>query len=258
MSDIILRPCRESDFLGITELWCRTFGDVKAVPEYFLSRIDELGKGFTASADGVIVGCAFALTDFTLHDKGEKKLGYIYAVAVDEAFRHRGIGAKLTQMAAEYISSVGAILTVRPAESSLFGWYERILGVKCAIYREEKLIAARNACAVYEISGEEYFRLRAGLVKEPYVSLGCALQDYQCRLIETYGGFYSFRNGIAAVSDGVVREMIGGRAKECAALAYAQKLENVTAFFPAEEGEMYVAALPGTVDEKTFWNFTLD
>lgn len=256
MSEVEFRRCTADDYPQTEELWCRVFGDIPAVPKYFLDGLDGLGAGFVAVSGGLVIGCAFAVTDFTL--EGER-IGYIYAVAVDEKYRGRGIGAKLTRTAAEYVKSIGAILAIQPAEDSLFRWYEDIIGTKCAVYRRRIWVKAENTCAVSRIGETEYYEMRSRLAPKPQVILGNSARSYQTALLEAYGGgYYAFPGGVAAMGDGTVHEIIGGGERECAAIAYAAGLENVTAFFPADSGEMYIAALPGTIRTKIFWNLSLN
>lgn len=259
MNEATIRLCRKTDHPAVAELWCDIFDDLPAVPEFFLENLPRLGAGFVADCEGEIAGCAFAVTDLTLCGDEEKKIGYVYAVAVKERFRHHGLGARLTRAAADYIQNRGALLTIQPAEDSLFSWYETVIGTTCALYRQRRELPAGGEITPERLDAAEYARRRLALVPRPFIQPGQAAMEYEELLLRTYGGgLFAFPGGITAVGEGAVREILGGGERECAALAEALGMEKITAFFPGTEGERYIAAEAGALDAKTFWNLSLD
>ena len=85
------REIRPEDQAALVELWHRVFGDPVSYVEEFFRVLPEIGTGVEAIENGVPVGAAYMITALTLCE-GEmsRRCGYLYAVAVDPAFRGRG------------------------------------------------------------------------------------------------------------------------------------------------------------------------
>lgn len=140
MTDMIVREYRPEDIPALSALWARVFGDSVALIGDFFRLLPDMGTGLAAEADGEIAGAAYIITGMELADCGNRPpvCGYIYAVAVEERFRGLGLGGRLTLAAAEKGRERGAsIICTLPAESALYNWYEKLLGVQCALYRAE-------------------------------------------------------------------------------------------------------------------------
>ena len=137
MTDMIVREYRPEDIPALSALWARVFGDSVALIGDFFRLLPDMGTGLAAEADGEIAGAAYIITGMELADCGNRPpvCGYIYAVAVEERFRGLGLGGRLTLAAAEKGRERGAsIICTLPAESALYNWYEKLLGVQCALY----------------------------------------------------------------------------------------------------------------------------
>lgn len=260
------REIRPEDQAALVELWHRVFGDPVSYVEEFFRVLPEIGTGVEAIENGVPVGAAYMITALTLCE-GEKsrRCGYLYAVAVDPAFRGRGLGGRLSRAAAALGRARGAeLLCTLPAEPGLYAWYEKQLGLRCALYRERRELAAQPGPLPQPIGAAEYGRRREALLQgRPHLRLSEAalrLEEANCR---AFGGFLcAVGDGVAAVSvDGdraEIRELLGASEAEAAALGAALGCARVRLWLPAEAGEPYLAFAPGDLPKGTVWNLAFD
>ena len=126
------REVRPDDREALISLWVRVFGDPPELVEAFLDLLPEMGTGVIEEENGALLGAAYLVDGFTLvaPDSAPKKCGYLYAVAVEEHARRKGIGARLSQAAAEIGRMRGAeLICTLPAEPSLYRWYASVLSL---------------------------------------------------------------------------------------------------------------------------------
>lgn len=272
MTDFALRPYRPEDIPALAELWRKTFGDGKHLIKEFFRLLPDMGIGVAAIAEGQVVGGAYAVTGLELLEAGKPPVmcGYIYAVAVDESCRGRGIGRALTLRAAELARRRGAeLICTLPAEASLYPWYESILGVRRALDRTVRPVKSEAAPCV-RLSAEEYRLRRERLLEgRPHLRLSLPCLSFQQALCEEYGGgLFACGSGIAAAyTDGersFIRELLcageAERARIAAATGAALGVSEVLVYEPARPGEgtAYIAAPPGTVPTDCQWNLSFD
>ncbi|MBR0208686.1 MAG: GNAT family N-acetyltransferase [Oscillospiraceae bacterium] len=265
-----IRHYRKDDVPAMRALWQRVFNERDAYLDAFFALMPDIGGAAVAEDEsGRLCGAAYALTGYELLAGGESPhLGYIYAVAVDESARGKGIGAALTQYAAAICREREAVIvTTLPAEESLYAWYEKSIGTKHVLRRAEKLVPARRSIDIMKLTGTEYMLWRENMLRgKAHVHLSHPMLEAQRALCEAYdGGLYASSDGIfAAYRDGeqlIVPEILcaQGIPDDTAASAAAHLGCREAVFFtPAERGgEAYVASdtvLPPT----TVWNLTLD
>lgn len=270
MADFILRPVCPEDYPALTRLWSDCFGDPTGLIEKFFALLPELGRGVAAERGGRAVGAAYALTGLklALPNGAEKSCGYIYAVAVEENCRGMGMGGALSIAAAEAARAAGAeIICTLPAEESLYGWYERLIGVKYALRRRERCVRAGAGADCLPISAEEYSRRREMLLSgRAHICLPPAYIDFQRSLCTEYGGgLYAICGGVAAAYTeedcALVRELIlpEGADSASAAASLAKRLGAACAvsFEPCPEGEKFIAA-DSPLPQECLWNLALD
>ena len=119
----ICREVRPDDRKALVSLWVRVFGDPPELVEAFLDLLPEMGTGVIEEENGALLGAAYLVDGFTLvaPDAAPEKCGYLYAVAVEEHARRKGIGARLSQAAAKIGRTRGAeLICTLPAEHSLY------------------------------------------------------------------------------------------------------------------------------------------
>lgn len=286
MSGYTLREYRAEDIPALKALWLACFDDTPRFVDEFFAALPAIGGGVVAEGEGEILGAAYTIDALELVSGGAvaAKVGYIYGVGVYEAARGQGIGAALDRAVYGLSRARGAeIITTLPAEDSLYGWYEDILGVKAAFYRESRVYdcAARyEACAeAVRISTAEYGAARESMFSDtPHIRLSPAALEFEEALLSEYGGgLYAVGGGIAAgcMEDGraVIKELLlpavgadvpgtqGAResAAQGAACAVgaAMGAGAVVLLTPAEHGEKYIAA-DAALPAGCIWNLSFD
>ena len=134
------RPVRAGDEAALTALWHESFGDPEELIRVFLQLLPEMGFGLAVFSDGRLAGAAYMIEAVAYIGGEELPCAYLYAVAVDPAFRRQGLGASLSQGCAALARQRGArLLVTEPAEISLFAWYERIIGTTRRLPRKGSL-----------------------------------------------------------------------------------------------------------------------
>lgn len=270
MADFTLRETRAEDHAPLAMLWKSSFGDPPRLIENFFRLLPELGRGVTALYQGRCVGAAYALTGLRLvtGQGAEKSCGYIYAVAVEETCRGMGMGGALSAAAAESARKAGAeIICTLPAEDSLYGWYEKLIGVKCALRRTARQVKACAGAKCLPISAAEYGDIRETLLRgKAHIDFPKAYLEFQRELCAQYGGgFYKLRGGIAAAygegDSALIRELVlpDGADRDSAAAALAGELgmEWALCYGPDPNGEKFMVA-DSPLPPDCQWNLALD
>lgn len=265
MTEPILRGICPADAAALAAIWHRVFGDPEALTMAFLNDLPALGGGICAEEKGKLLGAAYVVTDFTLDDR---RAAYIYAVAVLPEARGRGLGMALTKAAAALGKTLGAeILCTLPANAELYPWYERLIGVRCALYRSEERCESAPGAAVTALSAAEYGRRREALLgARPHVTVGEAALRYEKENCRCFGGdLYALGDGIAAASieegEAQIRELLcpegADRLALAAALGNHLGTERVLVLSSAPKGTPYLAA-DAPLPAGCIWNLTLD
>lgn len=273
MTEPLLREIAPEDVPALKSLWARCFGDEARVIEAFFRLLPDMGGGVAAVVDGEIAGAAYILTGQELLVPGKlpQLCGYLYGVAVEAAYRGHGLGRALSRAAAELGGSRGAeLLCTLPAERSLYGWYEEILGLSRALDRRASRVKAAPGPPCMELSAAEYQLRRESLLRgTAHARLSVHSLEFQRQLCAGYGGgFFSCGDAVAAVyregRTALARELLcpAGVRREPIAAALAARLgaEEALLYTPARpgEGEPYLAARPGKVPGDCVWNLTFD
>lgn len=262
MRELGICPVQPEDLPALKRLWQESFGDSEALIDGFFRRLPEMGAGLAAKAGERTVGMAYLIDGLSVDGK---KCGYLYAVAVDPAFRGQGAGAALSRAVFALGRERGAeILCTQPAEPGLFAWYHEILGVDCALRRRtERFAAAPGRTRPLPLSPEEYHLAREEqLAGVRHLSLSEAALGFEWELCRSCGGgFYRLGDTVAAAYlDGealIVPELLGDRDSACA-LAAALGAKEAQVRFPDPEGDAYLAAMPGTLPADCCWNLSFD
>lgn len=265
MAEPVIRELQPTDIPALTALWREVFGDDEALIGEFFRLLPVLGGGVAAEMDGRPVGAAYLLTDLFL---GDKRAGYLYAVAVSPESRGLGLGKGLSLAAAALGRRLGAdFLCTLPANAGLYPWYEGLIGTRHVLHRREERIESRAAEEPRPISAEEYgARREALLMGQPHLRPGAAYLRFQEALCQSYGGgLYAVGEGLAAAyRDGdrcLVRELIApegtDRTALAASLGAALGAQEADLYSPAPAGEPYLAA-DCPLPEDCVWNLTLD
>ena len=265
-----VRHYRKDDIPAMRALWRRVFDERESFLDAFFTLLPDLGGAAVAEDDsGAVCGAAYALTGYELLAGGESPhVGYVYAVAVDERERGRGLGAELTKKAAAICREREAVIVATlPAEEGLYAWYEKQIGTKYALRREKSAVPADKVVDIMKLTGTEYMLWRENLLRgRAHVHLSTPMMELQRALCESYdGGLFASSDGVfAACRDGerlIIPEILCAQGvpadTAASAAAYLGCREAVFYTPAAQGGESYVVSdtplPPGTV-----WNLTLD
>ncbi len=145
--------------------------DPQDFAEDFINRFFENSCRYILK-DGKLVSMLFLL-DATLDANGTSApAAYLYAAATLPEYRGRGLMAELIEKAKAEMVGNGKCLITKPAEPSLFNYYERF-GFKTAVFSEDRLINKQtHAEPLKTLSKEEYTFKREELLKDkPHITL---------------------------------------------------------------------------------------
>ena len=271
MTEYIIRQYRPGDRAALTALWRQVFGDPEAVVAAFFDALPRMGIGAVAEAEGRPVGAAYVLDALAVVDAAgrERRCGYLYAVAVAPEHRHQGLGAALSQKAADISLSRGTeFICTLPAEASLYAWYEEILGLGCALHRKQHAVTARPGWPAEQLCPGDYLARREALLAGvPHLRPEAAVMDFAGRFYALFGGgLYACGGGLCAVyvDDGraLIRELIApagvAAADVAAALCAALGCQAGQYMLPDSEGEPYLSAPTGVLPPDCVWNLSFD
>lgn len=265
----MLRQYKSEDVPALKALWLEVFDEKEEMVDAFFAALPRMGSGIVAEADGVIAAAGYTLNAQVLVDSeaGIRPLGLIYGIAVKKEYRSHGLGAKIVKAVSELSAELGAeIICCEPAEASLVDWYEKIMGLKPALYRESRLIKAESVQTVSPLSAGEYFTRREALLDgREHVRLSAAAMAFEESMLKIYdGAFMAVGEGIAAayMLDGtaIVRELLCPQNETfgcAAAAAAALGAKNARVYSPSDSGEAYILsdkALPSNA----LWNLSFN
>lgn len=159
------RPSRWSEIPALRALWKAAFGDSDAYLDLFFSTAYAPDRSIVLPEGNVLLGAAYWL-DCHLDDR---KLAYLYAVAIDPAHQNRGLGTALMQAIHARLAESGyqAALLV-PGDEGLRRYYQR-LGYETISHRNEYTARPGTPLPLRPITAEEYALARQRYLPEPAV-----------------------------------------------------------------------------------------
>lgn len=273
MNSFTLREYLPVDIPVLTALWRGVFGDPDALIASFFDLLPGMGTCLVAEQSGRLAGMASVICAMELVSPpaSPKRCAYVYAVAVDGAARHQGIGAALVREASALAMTRGAsLLSTLPAEPSLYAWYEELMGVSCALRRTRYETVCAPGLAVETLSAAEYMRRRESLlVSLPHLRLtGAAPTFAQCFYESFGGGLYACGEALCSAyvdgSTAYVKELVLPAGSAAAPSAVAASLgaalgaSRARYWLPSQTGEAYISAVPGLLPPSCVWNLSFD
>lgn len=196
---IDLRLPRPSEEPRLKAIFTEAFTDA-AFTELFFRTAFSPNRCFVA-AEGEVLG-ALHWFDCALDDK---KLAYLYGIAVSLHHRSRGIGGAMIRAALAHLENQGyAAALLVPADEGLRRYYER-LGFRNSGSITEETVCAGAGIPIVPLSPAAYAEKRRRLLPE-----GGIRQEREClELLAGYGDFWDCGSAIAAVSGQMVWELLG-------------------------------------------------
>lgn len=229
------------DTPALRQLWEEAFGDPpEAIDAFFRT-------GFSAERSLCIWEAEMPLAMLYWFDCRwqNRKIAYIYAVAVAKSCRGQGLSRTLMDAAHNLLKTqgyTGCILV--PADAGLFRLYEKLGYIACCPMTG-KNISAGQKCDTVPISASEYAQLRQGLLPENGV-----LQDEKAlAFYGTYGSFYRSGSSIFCAAQEkntlYIQEFLGDPAL----------LPGLVAALGCAEGTVF---LPGGAPRAMYLSFSSD
>ena len=196
---IDLRPPRPGEDSALGALFTEAFGDEAFTDLFF--RTGYSPERCLAAFDSELLA---ALHWFDCSLEG-RKAAYVYGIAAFRRCRGQGIGSALIRFAIDHLKALGFdIITLVPAEESLFPYYERF-GFRAVSTIRETFVPAGEPLPFRKLTVSEYAAARRRLLPERSL-----LQEGTCLdLLAGYADFYATDRAIAAVSDHMVWELLG-------------------------------------------------
>ena len=187
---IIKRPGAE-DIPALRSLWQNTFGDTDWFLDQFFSKAFHPDRCLCAWEDSCLQGAVYWF-DCSC---AEEKLAYIYALAVEESQRGRGIGSCLMAHVHTLLARQGysGVLLV-PQEEDLRRLYERLGYLDGPHHRTLSAVAALDPVPLYPVEVEEY-----ALLRKNYLPLNAVVQEGEnLSFLQTQARFYRGANFLLA------------------------------------------------------------
>ena len=175
----------------LTQLWQEAFGDTEEFIDGFFCTAFSPARCRCIVINEKVVAALYWM-DVRL---GEQRFAYVYAVAVEEKRRGKGLGKLLLEDVQAHLALRGydGVLLV-PGSESLRGYYEKLGYRTCTQICEFPARAGEEAVALQRIDREEYARLRSGLLPED----SGVEEEENIAFLETIAFFYRGENLLLA------------------------------------------------------------
>lgn len=227
---IEFRVPRAEEEAALRALFTEAFGDADFTDLFF--RIG-FGSDRCLGAFGGELLAAAHWFDCTV---GGKKAAYLYGVAAFRKHRGRSVGSALVKECVRVLQARGyEIVTLSPAEPSLFGYYARF-GFRTVGTISEQTVCKGTPIPVRRLTTEEYAALR-----RRYLPENAAVQEGACLdLFAGYASFHATANAVAAVTENAVWELLGDFSEAPGMLA-ALGIDEATVRTPGGEQPFVMA-----------------
>ena len=201
MSTEVIRKANAVDQPALHRLWEIVFDDPPDLVQAFYDHFPPEVSGRVLCKGGRICSAAYLVPgNWFVSPQEIMPAAYVYAVATDPEERKKGYAAKLMHEIAALAKERGILLYTRPAEQSLFPWYEEKLGAENIGYYQERqfqIVSLRDSLPCHRMTPEEYGAARERhLAAIPHI----LLSENFLRLQETYSdGYYAVFDGCCCV-----------------------------------------------------------
>lgn len=200
---ISFRPSTPADVPALRQLWKEAFGDEDAFLDIFFKTAYAPRRSGILTERSEIVAGAYWL-DCSLN---ERKLAYLYAVAVAPTRQGQGLGTLLMERLHTHLALNGydGVILV-PGNERLFQYYRRF-GYETVSYHREFTAVADDSVSCFKIDVQRFALLRA-----KYLPRNAIRQEGESlALLDALTEFYAGEGFVAAVSrhDRTCPELLG-------------------------------------------------
>lgn len=271
--EIITREYTPDDIPALTALWTRVFGDTEEFVSGFFRMLPNMGSCVLMEAGEKVIAEASVITGFELQlaKGGAPECGYIYAVAVDETFRGRGLGKELVEAAVRLAREREAfIICTLPASGTLYEFYSDAAGLVPALRRESYELPAKSVQLTMKLTATEYTFYREDMLRgRTFLRPSFFTMDFQRFLCENAGGgLYAAMNGICTAvvdkneSTCICHEIIAATKADCdeiaASIAAELGCRKARYWLSSVSGDSFIAAEPGKIPPDAVWNLAFE
>lgn len=221
---MIIRKPTWADLPRLTELWQEAFGDDREDVENFQETAFSCDRALLAQEQNPVAGIYWMDAQIA-----GQKVAYLYALAVQKAYRSRGIGKRLLEKTMEILKEEGyqaAILV--PGEESLYTYYEKAGFVPFGKTQKLSIEKKVPGLPAKKISPEIYLALRQKV--NPDVQWTEAAISYLGRFCD----FYTGGEWLLAISRDGAQEFVGNPA-DLPHILYTLNIENISVLLPGEK-----------------------
>ena len=264
-----IREYTKKDIPDLIKLWVDVFSDKEEFVEAFYAMLPDMGSCVVGCEDGKIIAMASVIAGQELQkgtSQAENVVGYIYAVAVDKAFRGKGHGKEIVKAAYDLaIGREAEIVATMPSDDSLIPFYEETLGFETVLFRSKNEVEASDDEMTMKLTATEYNMMRESILSgKNFLRLSYFAMDFLKTLEQSCGGgLYASMSGICtAQKDGdtcIIHEMLSQNEKATAAsVAYALDCSKAVYYLPSNKGENFIMAKKGKIPQDTLWNIAYE
>lgn len=214
------------DIVGLKSLWREAFGDSDEFINSFFDTAFSPERSLAVMENGEVLAALYWF-DCSLK---ERKIAYVYAVAVAKVHRGQGIGKELLKSAHRRLSDLGyAGAMLVPGDKELFRFYEK-LGYRKAGYKSKISRSASSVnVEIRRISAEEYALLRRNYLPEG----GIVQENENLKFLQRQAEMYAGDDFLLAAR----RE--GNRLLGIELLGNAEKAPEILFSLGCREGDFY-------------------
>lgn len=178
----------------LRSLWQKAFGDT----DEFLDPFFEIAYAPERCRCVTLEGNLAAALYWFETSCDDQRFAYVYAVATDPDYQHKGLCRALMEDTAQILKSQGYDgILLYPASEGLSRMYAKMGYQRCTAVTEFQSEAGAEAAAMRRIDTAEYARLRRA-----YLPAGGVVQEgTMLDFIATQADFWAGENWLAAISD---------------------------------------------------------
>lgn len=196
------RPSKKGDEAALKEIWKVSFGDDDGFIDLFMQAVYEPGIASVAERCGQVVSAIYLLwgTELIMPDGSALPAPYCYTLGTLREHRGYGLGAAVSEHIMQGAMEKAPMVTLVPAQESLYGWYSATFGLEPVSMAREGFLSGDElpqmpVGRVHRVDAASYCRLR-----ELVLSGRCHIR-FSEKLLEWYNRYISVSGGALCLID---------------------------------------------------------